>query len=133
MTARACARLSPRCRALGPSRSDELYVCGLLHDIGQLVLVDNLKDDYLALVSIAKARGAPLHEVEEQELALTHAEVGATVAATWGFPASVEASIRFHHLPWAFVGPSSARPCAADRCGSPSSRTAASARRTPIE
>jgi HD-like signal output (HDOD) protein len=103
MTARTCARLSARSRALGFSRTDEMYICGLLHDIGQVVLVDNLEDDYLRLVETARQDRRTLCAVEEQELGTTHAEIGALVAASWGFPASVEMAIRFHHAPGTFA------------------------------
>jgi len=107
LTARTCARLSPRSHAPGTARADEMYVCGLLHDIGQVVLLDNLGDDYVALVNEVPRRELPLHEIERIELGTTHADVGATVAATWGFPASVVSAIRYHHAPRGSSSPTS--------------------------
>jgi putative nucleotidyltransferase with HDIG domain len=80
--------------ALGP---DEFYSCGLLHDIGKVVLLDNLTKEYLGVVRIANKTGRPLFEVEEEELGFNHAAVGARVAEHWGLPDVLVNAIGRHH------------------------------------
>ncbi|QDU85637.1 phosphodiesterase [Planctomycetes bacterium Pla163] len=80
--------------ALGP---DEFYSCGLLHDIGKVVLLDNLTKEYLDVVKISGKTGRPLFEVEEEELGFDHAAVGARVAERWGLPEVLVNAIGRHH------------------------------------
>lgn len=80
--------------ALGP---DEFYSCGLLHDIGKVVLLDNLTKEYLDVVRIANKTKRPLFEVEDEELGFDHAAVGARVAYHWGLPEVLVNAIGRHH------------------------------------
>lgn len=56
LVAQACNFLGKRCRATIGLSGDELYVCGLLHDLGQVVLLDCLRADYLAVVDYAREK-----------------------------------------------------------------------------
>lgn len=82
--------------ALGP---DEFYSCGLLHDIGKVVLLDNLTKDYLVVIEKARKAGAPLFETEDEELGFDHAAIGARVAERWGLPQVLVNAIGRHHEP----------------------------------
>ena len=79
--------------------ADEIYVCGLLHDLGQVVLLDNLKKRYIDLASKARDLNIPLFLVEQQELGFNHADVGARIATRWGLPPAVVQAIAYHHGP----------------------------------
>jgi HD-like signal output (HDOD) protein len=76
---------------------DEAYLTGLLHDIGQVVLLDNLGSDYVTLQETARAQSLPLHLAERRDLGMTHADVGAVVASTWALPNVVRLGIELHH------------------------------------
>jgi HD-like signal output (HDOD) protein len=78
---------------------DELHACGLLHDLGKVVLLDNLRERYLGLVSAAQERQVELVVVEREALGFDHAEVGHVVAQRWGLPAQVCTAILLHHAP----------------------------------
>lgn len=79
--------------------SDEIYVCGLLHDLGQIALLDNLGERYVEIALKANESGRALHEVEESVLGYHHADVGAHIATTWGLPPAIVRSIGRHHAP----------------------------------
>ncbi len=81
--------------------ADSLYVGGLLHDIGILVLNQYFRDDFEKSFSIAKNNGLPLHEAERRQLGIDHASVGAYVARHWKLPSSVVRGIEMHHDPLA--------------------------------
>lgn len=105
--AELCAQL---CQLLGAASRidlelapDELYTCGLLHDIGQVALLESLGEDYVAILREARSRRRALHQVEEERLGFTHVEVGALVAARWNLPPAVALSIAYHHGPHARV------------------------------
>ena len=97
-TATACGLLARRVRGV-ELHPDEMYVAGLLHDIGNVVLLDNLRDEYLELIAKAKAEKVALVEVERRELHLSHCDLGLKVATTWGFSPAVAAAIGSHHDP----------------------------------
>jgi HD-like signal output (HDOD) protein len=99
LTGQACSNLARRAEAslgLGP---EEFYTCGLLVDIGQVVLLDHMTDAYLDCVARSAAEQRPLHLVEEALLGFTHAEIGARLALRWGLPGEVVSAIQFSHGP----------------------------------
>lgn len=70
--------------------ADDAFLCGILHDVGKLALVQALR---------VNASGES-HELDEADNALVeehHAETGALLAEHWGLPPSVSNVIRYHH------------------------------------
>lgn len=102
-TAVVSKALAQRCRSALPLEPDEFYTCGLLHDIGKMIMVDSLGDDYLTAMRDARALRRPTHLVEEKTFSYNHADVGAMVAAMWKLPRALIGAIRFHHGPPARV------------------------------
>ncbi len=98
-TAQLCAMLSNRAKKAGGLASEEYYVCGLLHDVGKLVMLDGLGERYLEVVRTAQEHKAPLHQVERKLLSFSHTDVGAMVAKRWDLPEEVGNAIQFHHGP----------------------------------
>ena len=78
---------------------DEFYTCGLLHDLGQIVLLDSLGDDYAGVLARARLERKALHQIEANELGFTHLEVGALIARRWQLPSDVALAIAYHHGP----------------------------------
>lgn len=87
--ARAMARL---CR-LGSEAAEQMFVAGLLHDIGKLLLVSYLND---ALARSPRPAGTT-SEIETQLIGIDHAEAGALVTAKWNLSAEVQEVIKAHH------------------------------------
>lgn len=99
VTAQACQFLVQKSKLKSPITPDEAYVCGLLHDLGQIVLIDNLRDFYVKFWKRAQVENVPLFVIEQQALGFTHADVGGRVAQRWGLPPEVVQAISFHHGP----------------------------------
>ncbi len=78
---------------------DEFYTCGLLHDIGKMVLLETLQEEYLDVYRKARETKRPLHKVEQSELGFDHSDVGFVVASRWGLHESIGEVIRSHHGP----------------------------------
>ena len=74
------------------------YLTGLLHDIGKIALDQCFSEEYGPVVD-AMAQGAVCLDAERAILGITHAEVGAMVAAQWFFPEPMATAIRDHHEP----------------------------------
>lgn len=79
--------------------SDEVFLAGLLHDIGVLVLASGLTDKYDEILQQVNSENISLADVEQRTLGKTHAEVGGYLAGIWGFPDSIVEAIYFHHMP----------------------------------
>lgn len=81
-------------------RDEEIYLAGLLHDIGFMVL-DHL-DAQLSDKFHARLAAEPERQVEEIEaemLEMNHCELGAELGLHWDLPESIIAVIRYHHSP----------------------------------
>lgn len=77
---------------------EEAFLCGLLHDIGKLLM------DQLNLFDSARMRGlvengCPQVYAENLLFGHDHGSVGGQIAATWRFPARLVDAIRHHHQP----------------------------------
>jgi HD-like signal output (HDOD) protein len=78
---------------------DDAYMVGLLHDLGKLVLAQNLSDSYQKVRDQAFTQERPLWQVEYEMLGATHAEIAAYLIGLWGIKYSVVETIAFHHTP----------------------------------
>lgn len=77
---------------LGPDGSEQLFVAGLLHDIGMLLLAPMLREQRDGWYA-----DRPLREAEQEALGIDHTEAGALVAAKWNLSTEVQTTIAAHH------------------------------------
>jgi putative nucleotidyltransferase with HDIG domain len=95
MAMEALSRAMPR--AMRPPDED-IYLSGLLHDIGFLVLEfiePELSNQFHARLTVEC--GLPDTEVEEQMLEMNHCELGALLAERWNLTSTIIAVLRLHH------------------------------------
>lgn len=85
-------------RLAGMRGADEAFSCGLLHDIGKLIMLKADANYYIELMERARGEGG-LSAVEQKVLGFDHAELGAEAAVSWNLPEAVCHIIRFHHHP----------------------------------
>lgn len=78
--------------------SDELFLAGLLHDLGKLVLMDKLSDEYRDVLELVAA-GSNFSAVETEKFGFAHPLVGALVAKKWNFSDETCQIILHHHDP----------------------------------
>jgi putative nucleotidyltransferase with HDIG domain len=83
----------------GFSAPEEFFICGLLHDVGKIIFLQNLEEEYAAVIAEAKTRKIPLRQAEEELLGFTHADVGAYLLDQWKLSKTFVAAVRFHHNP----------------------------------
>jgi HD-like signal output (HDOD) protein/CheY-like chemotaxis protein len=81
------------------SLDDPTYTAALLFDIGHVVLSMSLGENYDSLLLGAEADQRPVHELEQQELGFTHAEVGGYLLALWGIPLQIVELVAAHNAP----------------------------------
>jgi len=90
------ARRIAKERRLAPQYIADVYLGGLMHDIGKLVLGTNFPGEYRDVVRVF-ADSEALRETERQLFGTTHAEVGAYLLWLWGVPASIAGIVAQHH------------------------------------
>jgi HD-like signal output (HDOD) protein len=83
----------------GMSELEELFVAGLLHDLGKVVLSQYLPQEYEQVRHLTRNKGMLAREAEEQVYGCDHARVGEMVAAKWKFPGRLRKAIALHHRP----------------------------------
>ena len=95
ITAKHIARLVPSLV------EDRLFVCGLLLDLGRLVIHNQMPEEgrmILHAESINSDLSKP-HLAEKKILGYDHSEVGYILATNWHFPDHLSTCIQFHHNP----------------------------------
>lgn len=86
-------------RDLGYRVSGEVFVGGLLHDMGISVLHRYFKSEYKRITEIIRETDLTALEAEESVLGITHAEVGGWLAERWNLPDHLVEAISMHHTP----------------------------------
>ncbi len=82
-------------------KSNELFVAGLIHDIGKLAMYITFPVEFMTQVEII----SPLRmkhtgfEVEKEIFGMTHDEVGMKLLERWMFPKDLITAVGFHHRP----------------------------------
>ncbi len=76
---------------------EEAYLCGLLHDIGKLVLLRSLPNCYCEIVRMVQEGKLPFIQVEGKELGFNHVNVGHALLTKWKFPGNLISQISAHH------------------------------------
>jgi HD-like signal output (HDOD) protein len=92
-------------QGLSRAQAEEVFVAGVLEDLGILVLASNFPQAYDRAIESLLAEKALLTTVEQQEFAVTHAEVGAYLLGLWGIPAPVLDIVSMHHTPHLITDP----------------------------
>ncbi len=79
--------------------AEDVYVGGILHDLGKII-VDYLYPDLLdALEDFAEQKGIPRKLLEGLSFGINHASIGGRIAQEWNFPAGLVEAISYHHEP----------------------------------
>jgi HD-like signal output (HDOD) protein len=99
LTAQACREIARHSQGCGALTPDEFYTCGLLHDLGKIVMLDSLGEDYVEVHQEAESSGDRLHQLEELRFGFNHTDVGALVALRWNLPTAAASAIQYHHGP----------------------------------
>lgn len=86
-------------RDLGYRVSGEVFVGGLLHDMGISVLHQHFSGEYSQIAEIAEETEFSFVDAEQHVLGVTHAEVGGWLAERWNFPKHLVEAISMHHKP----------------------------------
>ncbi|MBN1571484.1 MAG: HDOD domain-containing protein [Acidobacteria bacterium] len=95
-TALAARAIARRVRFENP---EEALICGLMHDIGKPVLLQNLRPQYTEIISEVYGGSSSFHQLELLAFGFSHAHVGAMLARKWNFPPQLAEAVGYHHNP----------------------------------
>jgi HD-like signal output (HDOD) protein len=85
--------------ALGAHFPEDVYLAGLLHDIGVLVNGMLFTEDFGEVLTEAMETHRPLELVEQSILGFTHAQSGRILAELWRLPLELAEVIEHHNEP----------------------------------
>jgi HD-like signal output (HDOD) protein len=91
-----CRHLARKIHLSDPGKA---YLAGLLHDLGIIVNLWVLPQEFRTAYEIAKAEGIPLHEAEERALGFTHCDSGRLLAERWALAPDLTEVVAYHHAP----------------------------------
>lgn len=86
-------------RDIGYRVTGEVFVAGLLHDMGISVLNKYFTSDFHRIIDIVNETELSFLEAEESVLGASHAEIGSWLGERWNLPDHLVEAIYFHHQP----------------------------------
>jgi putative nucleotidyltransferase with HDIG domain len=79
--------------------SERLFVAGLLHDVGKLVLMCTDSERARILYEQSEEDVAS-YDLEDKVLGFDHAKLGGALLKTWNMPVSLVTAVQWHHNPY---------------------------------
>jgi putative nucleotidyltransferase with HDIG domain len=87
------AKLLGEAKGIAIMEREELFLAGLLHDLGKVPF----GDEYIEVLNIARIEQLPLNEVELDIMGIDHQEVGLMIAEKWKLNQVISKCISSHH------------------------------------
>ncbi len=98
-TAVACRLLAEHSPVANGMPKEDAYTCGLIHDIGKLILIDSHGDRFTEALTLSATHAMPLAKAEGEVFGFNHAHVGGLLANRWKLAPVVQAAVMYHHSP----------------------------------
>ncbi len=86
-------------REVDPKIAEDAFMCGLLHDIGKVLMSQYLKEDLTRVMEEVERADCLFLESEAETLSYTHAGAGAALLEHWELPETICSAVRTHHHP----------------------------------
>jgi HD-like signal output (HDOD) protein len=79
--------------------SERLFVMGVLHDVGRLVIYMTQPDKAREMLLVTGGDDWVSAEAEQESFGFSHMDVGAALMRSWGMPEGLEMVAGYHHRP----------------------------------
>ena len=80
-------------------QTEQLFVSGLLHDLGRLLLYIYFPDESRHVLAHSRNRNKLLYQEEKDYLGCDHAQIGVQLMKQWQLPLILEHNVLYHHKP----------------------------------
>ena len=80
-------------------QTEQLFVSGLLHDLGRLILYNYFPDESRNVLARSRNGNKLLYKEEKDYLGCDHAQLGVQLMKQWKLPLILENNILYHHKP----------------------------------
>lgn len=78
-------------------KPEECFTCGLLHDIGKIVLYKIAPNEFNRVVELTEKEKISFRAAEQKLEVPSHGYLGDYIADKWRLPLVIRSSIRYHH------------------------------------
>jgi putative nucleotidyltransferase with HDIG domain len=79
--------------------TEQMFVSGLLHDIGKLIVYKYFSGDAKSIFNLAAACDQSVYQSEKSVLGISHTHIGKYLLKKWKLPRDLENNIVYHHNP----------------------------------
>ncbi|MCX7856686.1 MAG: HDOD domain-containing protein [Deltaproteobacteria bacterium] len=86
-------------RSLGLGDPNVLYVGGMIHDLGKVVIYSLFGKEWEEIRRLITEEKLPTCEAERKVLGTDHAYIGGTLLDHWNIPGLLVNNVKFHHEP----------------------------------
>jgi len=102
-TAVAAGEIAKRVGKAAQMLPEDAYTCGLIHDVGRIIMGESMGPRYARAMLRAKKSEQEIHLVERELFQFDHAMVGAYLSEQWRLSPRLSKSILHHHDPEALA------------------------------
>lgn len=85
------------CSGLKIQAQSNIYLAGLIHDVGKIILDRFMHDAYQEIIKITYNEGISMTEAELRVIGESHSRVGGWLMEAWNFPSSFAKIADYHH------------------------------------
>jgi putative nucleotidyltransferase with HDIG domain len=86
-------------REIRMKRPESIFVAALLHDVGKLILYQELPEESQQVLDRCADDLTRQTEIEQELLGFDHGMVGAALLRAWSLPENLVTAVRHHHQP----------------------------------
>lgn len=80
-------------------QTEQLFISGLLHDIGKLIVYKHFPDHATACFQKAHQEDHSVYQAEKQFIGMNHSQIASRLIKKWKLPLELSDNIVYHHLP----------------------------------
>ena len=81
----------------GVKEVEQSYVCGLLHNLGEVVTAYSMPEEYVEMQEIANKEGVSWARAQKKVFGMPLRKIGKSIVEKWEFPDTVVNTIAAHH------------------------------------
>lgn len=83
-------------KKIGLENMENLFLAGIVHDLGKLFFLQQFEDEYIEAVTKAKNNRISIESAEMDMFGIDHTTAGDLMAEKWKLPSAVRTSIKYH-------------------------------------